>query len=88
MLSGGYAGQGDKGGGSPRRWRDGGWRREFSVAAVDGGESLDGGRRCPEALLRLCKSEEEVRAKPKWEKWGEGSGIGEGTVSVVRPNFL
>jgi hypothetical protein len=34
-----------------------GWRREFSATAVSGGESSDFGRRCPEALLRLNKSE-------------------------------
>jgi hypothetical protein len=36
-----------------------GWRREFGVIAVGGGESSNGGWCCPEALLRLCKSEGE-----------------------------
>jgi hypothetical protein len=46
-----------------------GSQREFGAAAVGGRESPDGGRRCPKALPRLCKSEGEVRAEPKWEKW-------------------
>jgi hypothetical protein len=49
-----------------------GWRREFGATAVGGGESLDSGRRCPEAL---CKSEKEVRAEPKWETWGGRSAV-------------
>jgi hypothetical protein len=52
-----------------------GWWREFGVTAVDCGESPDGGRRCSEALPWLYKSEGEVRAKPKWEKWGGGSMV-------------
>jgi hypothetical protein len=52
-----------------------GWRREFSAAAVGGGESPDSGRCCPEALPWPCKSEGEVRAEPKWEKWGGGSTV-------------
>jgi hypothetical protein len=71
-LSGGRAEQGDKGTGSPRRWRDGGVAERIQRV---GGESPDGGRHCPEALPRLCKSEEEVRAELKWEKWGGGSAV-------------
>jgi hypothetical protein len=52
-----------------------GWRREFGAMAVGDGESPDGGRRCPEELPWLCKSEGEVRAEPKWEKWGGGSAV-------------
>jgi hypothetical protein len=66
MLSSGHAGQGDKGEGSPRRWHDGGVVERIRRG---GRESPDGGRRCPEALPRLCKCEGEVRAEPKWEKW-------------------
>jgi hypothetical protein len=52
-----------------------GWWREFGAAAVSDGESPNGGRRCPEAFTRLCKSEGEVRAEPIWEKWGGGSTV-------------
>jgi hypothetical protein len=41
-----------------------GRQRECGAMAVGGGESPEGGRCCPEPLLRLCKSEGEVRLSP------------------------
>jgi hypothetical protein len=49
-----------------------GWWREFGAMTVGGGGSLEGGRRCPEALLWLGKSEGEVRDEPDWRKGEEG----------------
>jgi hypothetical protein len=42
---------------------------------VGSGESSDSGRRCVEAFSRICGSEGEVRAEPKWEKRGGGSVV-------------
>jgi hypothetical protein len=50
-----------------------GWRREFGATAMGGGGSPEGGRCCLEALLRLCKSEGEVRAEPNWRNGEEGA---------------
>jgi hypothetical protein len=50
-----------------------GWRREFNATAVCGRGSQDGGRRCPKALLGLCKSEGEVRVEPNWRNGEEGA---------------
>jgi hypothetical protein len=50
-----------------------GWRREFDTTAVGGGGSPDGARCCPEALLRLYKSEGEVRAEPNSRIGKEGA---------------
>jgi hypothetical protein len=41
--------------------------------AVGGRGSLEGGWHCPEALLRLGKSEGEVRAEPNWRKGEDGA---------------
>jgi hypothetical protein len=62
-----------------------GWRREFSAMAIGSGESPDDGRRCPEALLQLCKSEGEgrhtgfeigVTGEGSSPRCGHGSGDG------------
>jgi hypothetical protein len=50
-----------------------GWRREFGATAIGGGGSPEGGRRCPEALLRLGKSKGEVRVEPNWRKGKVGA---------------
>jgi hypothetical protein len=58
-----------------------GWQREFGATAVDGGECPDCGRCCPKELPWLCKSEGEVRAKPKLERgrrWCRGRISSEG----------
>jgi hypothetical protein len=50
-------------------------RRRLGTAVVGGRESPDSGQRYPEALPWLCKSEGEVRAEPRWEKWRGGSAV-------------
>jgi hypothetical protein len=49
------------------------WRRDFGATAVGGGVSPNGARHCPEERLRLCDSEGEVRAEPKWRNGEEGA---------------
>jgi hypothetical protein len=68
-----------------------GWWRDFGATAIGGGGSLDSGRRCPEALLRLYKSEGEVKAEPNWRsgeeaKHGGSPHLGERTALMARPN--
>jgi hypothetical protein len=50
-----------------------GWWRDFTTTAVGSGVSPDGGQHCPEARLRLCESEGEVRGEPNWRSGEEGA---------------
>jgi hypothetical protein len=50
-----------------------GWWRDFATTAVGSGVRTNGGQHCPEARLRLCESEGEVRGKPNWRSLEEGA---------------